>query len=215
MFIDKQFRLGRIWSNEIIRKIAPLFHGDIVNISGWNDYDKEGEYYKNYFINARSYTITNYTGVRGFVGNDNEIFLDLSADVPNELIAKFDVCFNHTTLEHIFDVHKAFSTICAMSRDIVLVVVPFSQIEHETESYRDYWRFTASCMRQLFEENGMDVIYEAQSPYRNAATYLLFVGSKHPNSWRNKLPDYEYIKDSGSWIGKSLRRRFINIFKKK
>ena len=36
----------REWSNMELRKIAPTLTGDIINVSGWEDKDKEGGLYK-------------------------------------------------------------------------------------------------------------------------------------------------------------------------
>ena len=58
--IDRKFRLPRIWSNKILREFAPLFKGKIINISGWEDKDKQGSFYKDYFSNADSYFISNF-----------------------------------------------------------------------------------------------------------------------------------------------------------
>lgn len=115
--------------------------------------------------------------------------------------------FNHTTLEHVFEVRKAFANLCAMSRDVVIVVVPFSQVQHESESYGDFWRFTPTCLRQLFEENGMTVIYEAESPYRHASIYLVFVAARHPERHTGRtgrIPRFRKIRAAGNWIGTSL-----------
>ena len=210
MFEDRKFRLLRKWSNTEIAQLAPLFEGDVINISGWDDRDKVGGCYRDYFSEASSYYITNFQGKRGVTGAANEIFLDLTEECPENLIERFDVCFNHTTLEHIFDVRKAFSNICKISRDIVFIVVPFSQTQHETESFGDYWRFTPTCLRSLFQDNGLDVVYEAQSSYKGAAIYLLFVGSKHPEKWHNVLPLYEEIRVAGSWIGNILFIKMMN-----
>jgi hypothetical protein len=215
VFIDRRSRLLRYWSNKEIRKLAPFFKGDVINISGWDDRDKKGGHYKDYFMRASSYTISNYGGERGFDGVEHEIFLDLTQDLPEELVAKFDVCFNHTTLEHIFDVQKAFSNICEMSRDIVLLVVPFSQAQHETESFQDYWRFTPSCIRALFEKNGMDIIYESQSHFRHAAVYLLVVGSKNADRWKDVLPPYRPVREAGSWIGDTWPTRVVSAIRRK
>ncbi len=201
VFTERQYRLLRIWSNKKIKELGPIFHGDIVNVSGWDDRDKEGSHYKNYFTNADSYSITNFSGERGLSGIKNEYFLDLSKDIPDELINRFEVCFNHTTLEHIFDVRKAFSSICRMSRDIVFVIVPFCQAQHENDSFKDFWRFTPTCMRYLFNENGLEIVYEAQSPYKNAGIYLIFIGSKFPGKWHGVMPPFEPVQKAGSWIG--------------
>ena len=58
--MDKKFRAARIWSNQELRKYAPWLGGAVVNVSAWKDKDKEGDSYQNYFVNAESYSITNY-----------------------------------------------------------------------------------------------------------------------------------------------------------
>lgn len=204
--IDKKYRMARLWSNKELRKIAGFFTGDVVNVSAWDDRDKEGDHYKNYFKNKKNYYYTNYYGKRGVSNLKNEFFCDLSKDFPDELLSKFDVVFNHTTLEHIFDVRKAFSNICKMSKDIVIIVVPFCQIQHETEDWKDYWRFTPSAMRELFRENDLTVVYESASNRRNSAVYLFYVGSKKPDRWNDKLQYFKKNKlnNCGNWIGESL-----------
>ncbi len=212
--IDRQFRITRLWSNREMRKLAPIFTGDIVNVSAWDDRDKEGGHYKDYFSGTSSYYYTNYKGVCGYQQRENEYFVDLTGELPEELYRRFDVVFNHTTLEHIYDIKKAFKNLCDMTKDIVIVIVPFSQVQHETESYKDYWRFTPSCMRELFKENGLDVIYEAESKHRNAAIYLLFVASRNPERWKERMPKFEPITEAGKSIGfrwsfKKIRRRIL------
>lgn len=63
--MDRKYRLARLWSNECLRKYSDYLGGDICNVSGWKDQDKQGGYYKDYFPNRTSYTITNYGGYRG------------------------------------------------------------------------------------------------------------------------------------------------------
>lgn len=203
-FTDRKYLLARYWSNRELRKIAPKLAGEVVNVSGWDDRDKQGSHYQRYFTAASSYHRTNYGGFRGFQGDDGEIKLDLTDDLPTELHGRFDVVFNHTVLEHIFDVNKAFANLCRMSRDAVVVVVPFSQVQHESESYGDYWRFTPTCLRRMFEVNGLQVIYESESPDRDAAIYLLFVASRHPERHRNRFPALRPVKTAGRWLGASL-----------
>jgi len=211
---DRQFRITRQWSNHEIKKLATLFYGDVVNVSAWDDRDKEGGYYKEYFSNASGYYYTNHTGIRGYQQRENEYLVDLSKDLSGELMSRFDVVFNHTTLEHIFEVRKAFENLCSMTQDVVIVIVPFSQVQHETESYEDYWRFTPSCMHQMFQENGLEVVYEAESKHKEAAIYLLFVASRKPEKWKERMPRFEPIEEAGKWIGyrwsfKRLKRKIM------
>jgi hypothetical protein len=214
--ISRKFRLTRLWSNKELRKIASFFSGDIVNVSGWDDRDKEGGNYKKYFKNASNYYYTNYPGERGTSNLKNEFFCDLSKDLSAELENRFDVVFNHTTLEHIFDVRKAFSNICKMSKDIVIIVVPFCQAQHETMDWKDYWRFTPSAMRELYKENGLDIIYESASEYTNSAIYLFYVGSKNSDKWNNSflINNKKELGDCGKWIGESLTERIKKNIKR-
>lgn len=204
MLIDRKHIIVRKWSNRVLAEVAPLFEGDVVNVSGWDDRDKEGRHYRDYFVRAASYARTNFGGHRGFQGEPGEIQLDLCEKLPPDLQGRFDVVFNHTTLEHIFDVQTAFANLCAMSRDVVIVVVPFSQVQHESDSYGDFWRFTPTCLRRLFEVNGMEVIFEAESPHKRASIYLLFIGSRHPDRHAHKLPEFRKIRTAGKWIGRSF-----------
>ena len=101
-------------------------------------------------------------GALGTSGAEDEIHLDLAAELPDNLRAKFDVVFNHTTLEHIYEVHTAIANLCALTRDIVILVVPFSQKVHfdwAEGTFLDYWRFTPFALQALFREHGLEMVY--------------------------------------------------------
>jgi hypothetical protein len=204
MGLDRKFRLARVWSNRELRRLAPCFPGSVVNVSAWDDRDKEGGHYRDYFTQARDYCCTNYPGYRGLQGRADEQALDLTGDLPAGLRRRFDVAFNHTTLEHIFDVRRAFANLCELSTDVVIVVVPFAQVQHDTEDWKDYWRFTPGCLRKLYEDNGLSVIYEAESPFKRSAIYLLSVAAREPDRWTSRLPPHHPVTTAGSWIGSTL-----------
>lgn len=186
MLIDRKSRVPRIWSNAELAKFAPLFTGDVVNVSAWKDSDKNGSFYRTYFKNARSYSLTNYeTDAMGFQGTEGEIFLDLTAPLPPELNQKWDVAFNHTALEHIFEVETAFANLCRMSKDIVITVVPFLQQMHS--DYGDYWRFTPTCMQKLYEKNGYKVLYSSFNSHLDASTYVFTIAARDPAAWAAKI----------------------------
>lgn len=190
---ERKFRKARIWSNKELKKISPIFKGSVINISGWKDEDKRGNFYKDYFKNASSYAISNYKGDTGFQNKEGEIYLDLEKELDKKLIGKFDVVFNHTTLEHIYNVNKAFSNLCLMSRDIVIIIVPFLQQMHFGEAYKDYWRFTPYTIQRMFGENGIKLIYLNANNEKNESVYLIAVGSKKPKNWEDKI---NYINDN-------------------
>jgi hypothetical protein len=194
----RRFRAARVWSNQILRRMAPMFDGDVINVSGWNDDDKQGGRYRDYFAAARSYGLTNYGGYRGVADSGTDIRLDLEADLSPEMKACADVIYNHTTLEHVFDVFKAVSNLCAMTRDIVIVVVPAFQEEHPSESFGDYWRFMSGGLRRLFESNGLTPVFLASSPYRDTAIYHVCVATRRPEYWRSRLQAIESCVNDGS-----------------
>ncbi|EKE00359.1 MAG: hypothetical protein ACD_22C00041G0006 [uncultured bacterium] len=210
--MDRRFRLPRVWSNRELKKFSDLFGGHVVNISAWKDEDKEGSFYKKYFSNASTYTITNFGGIRG-QSDSNEVSLDLTKDLPTNLKDAFDVVFNHTTLEHIFDVIKSFENLCEMTKDIVILVIPFSQTQHETESFKDYWRFTPSLIRELFAKNKMHILYESSNKNWNSGIYLFFIASKHPELWTNKIKETGILKPCGTQIGEGVTDFLKNTLK--
>jgi hypothetical protein len=195
----------------VLRLVAPHFDGDVINVSGWRDEDKEGGRYRDYFTNARSYSITNYgEGYRGAAAAD-ELVVNLEADLPAALTARADVVFNHTTLEHVFDVFKATANLCAMTRDIAMVVVPAVQEEHATESFGDYWRFTSGGLRRLFEVNGLSPVFLASSPYRDCAIYHFCIASRHPSRWKERLSEPPYpVNDARDLFRESMLERLVS-----
>ena len=197
---DHIFSVPRYWSNEELRKVAHLFEGDIVNVSGWKDEDKEGGFYKDYFSSKSPYSITNFkSDMRGFQGSENEIFLNLTEELPQELVNRFDVVFNHTVLEHIYEVQKAFGNLCQMSKDVVIVVVPFLQKMHS--DYGDFWRFTPSAIKRMYEDNGLEMVYSSFNSHDFASTYLFAIGCKNPEKWKSKLGNEFSFED---------RKRIVN-----
>ena len=207
----RRFRAARAWSNGVLRAVAPHFDGDVINVSGWRDEDKEGGWYRDYFKNARSYSVTNYgEGYRGAVAAD-QLVVNLEVDLPSALKARADVVFNHTTLEHVFDVFKATANLCAMTRDIAIVVVPAVQEEHATESFGDYWRFTSGGLRRLFEVNGLTPIFFASSPYRDCAIYHLCIASRQPAGWKGRLPEAVHpVNDARDLFRESVFERLVH-----
>lgn len=179
---DPVFRVPRLWSNAEIERVAGLFDGDVVNVSAWRDEDKAGRRYRQYFQRARSYTITNFKSeMRGFQGYDNEIFLDLEQDLPDDLNARFDLVFNHTTLEHIYDFRKAFANICAMSRDAVMIVVPWLQKFHG--ELGDYWRFSPLAVARMFADEGFQVASLTWNKDKGASVYVFALAVRDPRKW--------------------------------
>jgi hypothetical protein len=181
-------RLARRWSNSELARFASWFTGDIVNVSAWRDEDKFGKHYVDYFTRKASYTITNYRSeMQGMQGTAQEVFLDLETPLDRDLIGKFDVVFNHTVLEHVYDSQAAFARLCEMSRDIVIVVVPWLQPYHST--YGDYWRFSPLAVKKMYEANGVAPLYLSFNDDAFASVYVFAIGSKHPARWRERFSE--------------------------
>ena len=51
-FMSAAFSIPRRWSNTELRRFAHLFGGPAVNVSAWQDRDKEGGFYRQYFSAA-------------------------------------------------------------------------------------------------------------------------------------------------------------------
>lgn len=174
-----KFRTPRIWSNKQLRMLAPFFAGAVINVSGADDDDKEGEKYQSYFKAASSYSISNWsTEFRGYKGRDGEILLDLeSPEISHSLVGQFSTAFCHTTLEHVFNVRQAVKTLCSIATDHVVVVVPFAQVEHGPPNFGDFWRFSPMGLSRLFEEEGWRTSYLAGNLHLNSAIYLFYIAS--------------------------------------
>lgn len=205
--IERAFKLPRRWSNQVLREIAGVFEGSVINVSGWADRDKEGSTYRSYFARASSYHVSNHTGYKG-IGDEEaarvtDHVIDLTAPLAPELRGKFDVVFNHTVLEHIFDVQTAFKNLCELSKDAVIVVVPWVQPMHGA-AYGDFWRFTPLAVRRMFEANGFTSVYETFNEDENAGNYVIVVGVRDAARWRGKLPDSKQTTNLSSWIGRSV-----------
>lgn len=185
------FRVPREWSNRELRRFGSLFTGDIVNVSGWKDEDKQGGTYRGYFPHATSYTVTNFGNACGFQDAPGELLLDLSVPISDDLRGRFDVVFNHTTLEHIFDAATAFTNLCAMTRDVVIVVVPFLQPAHEGENgeYSDFWRFSPAALTKMFVHQGLTPLYVSYNDDWLSSVYVFGIASRHPDRWRSRIPD--------------------------
>lgn len=182
----RHFRDARLWSNREIEKFGSLYTGDVINVSAWEDKDKEGRLYRQYFPNCAKYFISNYGTDQGVLqGAENEFFVDLEAPLDPALAGRFQVVFNHTTLEHVFDFNTAFDNLCAMSSDTVMIVVPWLQQLHA--NYGDYWRFSPQALAKLFDRRGFKTLYLSWTEQPKTAVYVLGIASKHPELWKDKI----------------------------
>ncbi len=200
----------RRWSNAELRRWGALFDGAVVNVSAWRDEDKEGGHYRDYFPNAASYAMTNYWGSASENdGHPDAMFLDIQGAVPDELRGRFDVALAHTVLEHVYDVRLAVANIAALTRDIMILIVPFAQDEHYTGAlYGDYWRMAPLGMKRAVEEQGFTLLHLAANDNPWYPIYLFGIAARNPDKWRSAFPaiDWErrigrsvYVYENAAW----------------
>jgi hypothetical protein len=181
-------------------------------VSGWKDEDKQGGYYRDYFPRKTEYVITNYSSkYKGFQGTSNEIGLDLTAPLPAELVERFDIVFNHTTLEHIFEVQTAFANLAKMCKQNLLVIVPFLQQQHGPE-YGDFWRFTPLAIKQLMEKNNLQLAYINYNDSTTESIYIIALGTKNNPSDYHSIPGNQLVSLDKKFIGTGIiRRRLLGV----
>jgi len=210
IFKEGIFRKPRLRTNKILKRFSYLFEGDVINVSASSDSDKNcgiidyyfgdydnGQRYKDYFFNAKNYTISNYLKDKTqYQINENMIYIDLEEDLPKELEGKFDVVYNHTVFEHIFDIFKAFKNLCKLSSDVVIFIVPqFQRIHDYNRGYEDYWRFTPFSVDKMFKSNGFQVLYRETTFGFSESMYLFYIASRKPDKWIGKFPKIKNLKD--------------------
>lgn len=182
----------RFFSNKLLKKYASFFHGKVINVSGWNDTDKEGKRYKDYFSNCSDYIISNAAtkqkGIGSMAGSDDqEIEINLNFPLPEKLQGQFDVVFNHTTLEHVIEVEQAFKNLCDLSRDAVILVVPAIQQIHTEESFGDYWRLTTIGIAKMFIKYGLDPIVIAANDQPFVPIYCFAIAVRDYSKYSGKI----------------------------
>lgn len=172
----------REWSNRELAKVAGAFDGAVINVSGWRDEDQRGGHYRDYFTRAASYAVSNFRGTRGMEDEAGDgVFIDLEAPLPDSLRQQYQVAFNHTTLEHVFEIHKAIANICALSSDTVILVTPFLQSVHfEEGAFGDYWRPTPMCLNRILAAQGFTTVYQSANDTPWHYVYIFTVACRDP-----------------------------------
>jgi hypothetical protein len=197
----------RLSINRVLREYLAAFGGEIINVSGWEDRDKEGGFYRDYFGSPARYAISNIAGENGMPEAASDgvewLFLDLDQPLPAELRRTFDVVFSHTVAEHVFDPCRTFETMVGLSRDVVVSVVPFSQGVHFTRSYGDYVRLTPLFLKRFFEERGFTTLLCTFNDQPFLPVYTVFIASRQPARYRAAFADaplaFEPQLTGGRW----------------
>jgi hypothetical protein len=218
--VKKEIIQPREYSNEVIKRYGSFFCGDVINVSGWNDSDWEGGKYEDYFSNKKSYTVSNAKGYyRGYGSMEGkgveEVELDLEKPLKQDLVGKYDLVFNHTTLEHVFDLEMAVKNICDLSRDSVIIVVPGIQNVHITRTYGDYWRLTPLCLFRIVRKYGFEPIVLKCNDNPFAPIYITVIATKKPEKYLDKFEKNLDFEMGAYSFGSSLKKDALKILVEK
>jgi len=132
-------------SNLWISENAEDIKGDVLSIGSYSDKDSEGNFYRDYFRAANSYTTSDIDGRA-------QLKLDIR-DMSSITDERYDCLFVSGVLEHVDDFHKAISEMTRILKPngTLLLGVPFRQPIHMGE--QDFWRFTKNALEYLFNKN--------------------------------------------------------------
>jgi hypothetical protein len=111
------------------------------------------------------------------------VLLDLEKILPENLLNKYDVVFCHMVLEHIFHLQTALDNLAKLTKDVMVLIVPFSQGVHTTFSYGDYFRITPLYLNKYFSDLGFSVLSceGNEQPFTNV--YIVFIASRFPEKY--------------------------------
>ena len=172
---------GRTYSNACLKRILPLLNvTSVLNVSGWDDGDKEGGQYSDYFSQkVNKYEVSYFEN--DYLRSDTDLskmVINLE-DINYQAGEKFELVFSHTVLEHVFDQQNAFRIMCGLAEKYVVGVVPMINVLHWEETYEDYWRFTPHGIRKLFENNKFKLVHLEIGPRLSISQYIIFIGARN------------------------------------
>ena len=133
----------RIESNAWLKPVCGSIRGKVLSIGSMDDKDRQGGFYKDYFVSADSYLTSS---------PESEHKCDLLLDIRdmNEIAGEeFDCIYCSGVLEHVFEYQKAMAEIKRVLKPggVLLLGVPFKQAIHMAPT--DYWRFTKFALEKI------------------------------------------------------------------
>ncbi|HBT80831.1 MAG: hypothetical protein UW46_C0012G0014 [Candidatus Yanofskybacteria bacterium GW2011_GWF1_44_227] len=116
--LDKSLVNARHFSNEMLREYAPVLDGSVINVSGWDDRDKEGGYYREYLTRKLSYAVPNAPSKQKGFGSMvdsgvEELGLDLMLPLRNELVGGDSMLFSTILLSNMYLISRQLLRIYA------------------------------------------------------------------------------------------------------
>jgi SAM-dependent methyltransferase len=138
---------GRKESNQWLRRQCMGIQGDVLSIGSESDSDRQGDFYRNYFSMASSYTTSEVSPKFG---------CDLICDVrsmPQIADSRYDCIICNGVLEHVDDYRAGLAEMTRILKNggILLLGVPFRQAIHMGP--HDFWRFTEFGVRYLLKDD--------------------------------------------------------------
>ena len=156
--------------------------------SSQNSMDGHGDLYRNYFKSVDYYTLDNNKGE----SKKNHFNMDLH-DLSS-LDMKFDLVLCTSVLEHVRNPFLVAQQLESVSSGYIFVVVPFMFPFHPKVSgkVKDYWRFTDSGLRELFN-NSIEVwIKNIKSVIRSVKDKKEVIGKPH-KGWTKANSSTGYV----------------------
>lgn len=159
-------------SNKWLRKVAKGIKGNVLSIGSGDDLDGTNTHYRDYFIQAKSYTTSEFIGTW-----DVDEIIDV-CDMKNVADGKYDCVFVSGVLEHVPELWKAVNEIKRIIKKggTLLLGVPFRQHLHG-KPY-DYWRFTRYTLEYLFSDFTIEEIKEIDTSVERFPSAYWFKGLK-------------------------------------
>lgn len=135
--------------NQILKELVNIPKvNNVLNIGAiQDDIDKEGGYYKDYFVEKKYYTLDKYR-------NENHPFhYNLDVHDLSKINIRFDIVLCLNTLEHVRNPFVAISEMKSLVNDsgYLFIATPYFYPTHRNPKNRfsDYWRFTDDALRVL------------------------------------------------------------------
>lgn len=100
----------------------------------------------------------------------------------------------------------ALDTLAALSRDVIITVVPFLQGFHgRVGSYGDYWRYSPLALEKSFRARGFETLYWSwNQDHPIMSVYLIHIASKYPERHLDRMPASRELKVNHSGPGVTL-----------
>ncbi len=161
--------------NKWLRHHCSGIQGRILSIGSGSDADNQGDFYRNYFTSASSYTTSDV-----LEDSSCNLCIDLRS-MPQIKDESYDCIFCSGVLEHVDDYGKGLREITRILKDdgFLILGLPFRQALHMAP--QDFWRFTEFGIKHMLKESYtiVDLISIDNSVYDFPSAYLVMARKVH------------------------------------